>query len=372
MSGRDFLVVGGGPAGAAVAIALARGGASVAVLTRPGRAGRPRVGETLPPTVVGPLARLGVWDSFRADGHVPAPGTVVCWGGERPYENDYVFSPYGNGWHLDRTRFDAMLLRAAVAAGASTHQVAPGDRVEFDGTTWWARVGDRLLRAPFAVGATGRAARIGRRRGADREDVDGLVGLVRFGPAACSEPRTILEAAPDGWWYGAVLPRGRAVTAFFTDADLLPAGAAARERHCSEGLSGTRLVAGLMATTGCTRIHAAVARTSVLSRCTGPHWLAVGDAARTLDPLSGQGLEVALTSAIRAAAALLGPCRSRGLVEFARETTAQQHGHLAGRTAHYRREPRWAASPFWRRRQRPPELVAGRRSGISANTAPSS
>ncbi len=98
----------------------------------------------------------------------------------------------------------------------------------------------------------------------------------------------------------------------------------------------------------------------------------VGDAARTLDPLSGQGLEVALTSAIRAAAALLGPCRARGLAEFARETTAQQHGHLAGRTARYRREPRWAGSPFWRRRQRPPELVAGRRPGISASTAPSS
>jgi flavin-dependent dehydrogenase len=76
----------------------------------------------------------------------------------------------------------------------------------------------------------------------------------------------------------------------------------------------------------------------------------VGDAARTLDPLSGQGIEAAMTSAIRAAGALLGPCRARGLAEFDRETVEQHHGHLAGRLAHYGRERRWASSPFWRRR----------------------
>jgi flavin-dependent dehydrogenase len=350
VSSRDVLVVGGGPAGAAAAIALARGGAAVAVLARPERGDRPRVGETVAPTVVRPLARLGAWDAFRADGHVPAPGTVVCWGEDQPYENDYIFNPYGNGWHLDRGRFDATLLRAAAAAGASVHEVAPGDHVETDGATWSARVGDRLLRAPVAVDATGRAACIGQRRGAAREHADRLVGLVRFGTAASSEPRTILEATPDGWWYGAILPGDRAVTAFFTDADLLPQGAAARERHWVEGLSGTRFVTGLMAGAGRTRIHTAVARTSVLSRCAGPGWLAVGDAARTLDPLSGQGLEAALTSAIRAAEALLGPCRDRGMAEFARDTAEQHHGHLAGRLAHYRRERRWAHSPFWQRR----------------------
>jgi flavin-dependent dehydrogenase len=346
----DALVVGGGPAGAATAIALARGGASVAVLTRPPRPERPQVGETVPPSVVGPLARLGVWDSFRTDGHVAAPGTVVCWGDEEPYENDYIFSPYGNGWHLDRGRFDAMLLRAAADAGASVLEPAPGDRVESDGRTWSARAGGRLLRAPFAVDATGRGARIGQRRGTDRERVDRLVGLVRFGTASGTEPRTILEAAQGGWWYAAVLPQARVVAAYFTDADLLPFGVAERERYWAQQLSATRLAAGLVAPGEPARVHTAVARTSALSRCTGPDWMAVGDAARTLDPLSGQGLEAAMTSAIRAADALLGPCRARALEQFSSETAEQHRRHLAGRLGHYRRERRWPSSPFWRRR----------------------
>lgn len=344
----DVLVVGGGPAGAAAAIALARGGAAVAVLARPERAGGPRVGETVPPTVVGPLVRLGVWEAFQADGHVPAPGTVVCWGDDDPYENDYIFNPYGNGWHLDRGRFDAMLLRAAVTAGASVH--VAGSQVESDGTTWSVRVAGGVLRAPVVVDATGRAARIALRRAGARAREDRLVGLVRFGTAASSEPRTILEAAPDGWWYGAVLPAGRAVTAFFTDADLLPHGAVARERHWTARLAGTGFVAGLMETAGAGRIHPTAARTSLLLPCAGPNWAAVGDAARTLDPLSGQGLEAAMTSSIRLAAALLAPSRAGGLAEFSRETAAQHRRHMAGRVAHYRRERRWADSPFWRRR----------------------
>ena len=349
-SALDVLVVGGGPAGAAAAIALARGGAAVAVLTRPQCPERPRVGETVPPGVVGPLARLEVWDAFRSEDHVGAPGTVVCWGDEEPYENDYIVSPYGNGWHLDRACFDAMLLRAAADAGASVWEAVPGDRVESDGRTWSARAGGRLLRAPFAVDATGRGARIGQRRGAGRQRADRLVGLVRFGTASGSDPRTFIEAAADGWWYAAVLPQNRVVTAYFTDADLLPVGSAERERYWGQKLLATRLVAGLMAPVEPTPLHTAVARTSVLSPCTGSDWMAVGDAARTLDPLSGQGLEAAMNSAIRAADALLGPCRVRGLAQYSAETVQQHRRHLAGRLDYYGRERRWPSSPFWRRR----------------------
>jgi flavin-dependent dehydrogenase len=99
-------------------------------------------------------------------------------------------------------------------------------------------------------------------------------------------------------------------------------------------------------------VHTAVAWTSILAPCAEPHWLAVGDAARTLDPLSGQGLDAALTSAVRAADALLGSDRARGLAQFSRQTVEQHRGHLAGRLAHYRREVRWASSPFWQRRHR--------------------
>lgn len=346
----DVVVLGGGPAGAAAAIALAHGGASVAVLDRPAPPERPRIGETVPPSVVGPLARLGVWDAFRADDHLAAPGTIACWGADQRYENEFIFSPYGNGWHLDRGRFDASLLRAAADSGAVIHRLAAGDQLVPDGSAWCAHLGGRRLRAPLIVDATGRAARIGQRHGARPHRVDRLIGLVRFGPATHPEPRTILEATAHGWWYAAVLPRARAVTVFFTDADLLPVGAAQRERHWVQELARTQLVSGIMATAAATRIHIAVARTSALSRCAGANWLAIGDAARTLDPLSGQGLEAAMNSAIRAADAVLGHGRTAALKAFSERTVEEHHHHLRVRQAHYDRERRWAHNRFWLRR----------------------
>jgi flavin-dependent dehydrogenase len=346
----DVLVLGGGPAGAATGIALARAGASVAVLSRYEGRDRPRLGETVPPGIVGPLARLGVWDAFRADRHVPAPGTVVRWGADEPFENDYILNAHGDGWHLDRSRFDATLLRRAAEAGAQLCQLASGDRVEPDGPGWCARLRERWLRAPFLVDATGRAGCVGRRHGGRRERTDRLVGLVRFGAAADPDPRTFLESSAGGWWYAAVLPGARAVTAFFTDADLLPAGPAQRERLWARELSETRLAAGVMAAPPSAPLHLAVANTGILSQCAGPNWLAVGDAARTLDPLSGQGLEAAMTSAIRAADAVLDGRRAAALETFSRQTLEAHRRHLSGRLTHYGREQRWPARPFWQRR----------------------
>lgn len=353
----DVLVLGGGPAGAATALALARRGVSVAVVGR-SRGDRPRIGETVPPAIMRPLAQLGVWDAFVSDGHAAAPGTVVRWGADQPYENDFIVDPYGHGWHLDRARFDAMLIDAADRAGARIQDLPPGGRVEHDDRGWSVRIANRPhLRAPFAIDATGRAARVAQRQEVTRHRVDRLIGLVRFGTSAGTETRTLLEACASGWWYAAVLPDGRAVTALFTDADLLPVGAAQRDRRWTRLLSTTRLVPEIMATAGASRIYAAAAPTGTLSECTGRDWLAVGDAARTLDPLSGQGLTTALTTAIRAADAILDARRADALDAFSRQTAEEHRAHLSTRLAHYRRENRWPLSPFWQRRQCPPQTI---------------
>lgn len=346
----DVLVLGGGPAGAATALALARGGWSVAVVTR-ARPDRPRIGETVPPTIMRSLAQLGVWADFLADDHLAAPGTLVCWGDDKPYENDFIFHPYGHGWHLDRARFDAMLIGAARAAGAQVREIFRGGRVEHGGCGW--SVADRsaaVVRAPFLVDATGRAARAAAQLGVPRNREDRLIGLVRFGAAACSDPRTLLESCAQGWWYAAVLPNARAVIALFTDADLLPASVAERELMWTRELSATRLVRDVMAPSGASRVHATAAHTGALGDCVGPDWLAVGDAARTVDPLSGQGLTAACTSALRASDAIPDAYGKDVLESFSAQNAAEHRADLALGLAHYRREERWVDRPFWQRR----------------------
>ena len=112
----DVVVVGGGPAGSTLALALARLNFSVVVIERSAYDSR-RVGETFPAIINDLFARLAFRDAFAAQGHLLCHGTRSVWGSASPYENESLFNPYGAGWHVDRAALDAWLARLAEEAG---------------------------------------------------------------------------------------------------------------------------------------------------------------------------------------------------------------------------------------------------------------
>jgi flavin-dependent dehydrogenase len=360
----DVIVVGGGPAGTATAIALARRGRRVVVLES-GRYEEPRIGETLPPRARAALQELGVWDDFLRDGHRRSPATVAVWGDGEPREAPSILDPHGPGWHLDRRRFDAMLARAAERFGASLHRGARalagrrdpqgGWRVEVAGSG-----GRGFLPSRWLVDAGGRASTVARSEGVGRTTHDRLVGLVRFLDAAAPRPddRTLVEAVEDGWWYSALLPSSagpgasgplRVVAAYMSDGDLLPSGRREMEAHWRRRMEEARMTRGRVpAGPGDSELMLVPASTFCIDPAAGDHWLAVGDAAAAYDPLSSHGILKALRSGLRAAAALEEG--GAGLVEYARWCARGFERYLWMRRQHYRREGRWPASTFWRRR----------------------
>jgi 2-polyprenyl-6-methoxyphenol hydroxylase-like FAD-dependent oxidoreductase len=224
----DVTVLGGGPAGAATALAVRRHGYSSAVIER-SNYDNIRIGETLSPAVRPILSRLGVWETFISDRHLPSFGIHSVWGEADLYDNDFIFSPHGSGWHLDRARFDAMLARCAEEAGASVYRSASLLNCQTDDAGhWWTEFASEDLkssiRSKFMVDATGRASSFARRQGAGRISFDRLVGLVGFFSSSSRkkvpDSFTLVEAVEDGWWYSAMLPDRRVVVAFMTDADL--------------------------------------------------------------------------------------------------------------------------------------------------------
>ena len=356
----DVVVVGGGPAGAATAIALARAGTSVIVLEQ-SHYDRVRIGETLPPAARMPLASLDVWNRFVEQGHAASAATISSWGSTSIDEHHFIFNAHGQGWHLDRTRFDEMLVSVAGDCGARVRRgsrmtaslaVASGPEVHY-------MQGGAVheIQAEFVVDATGRASSVARQQGARRIRFDRLIGVAgTFSPSSPSsekDSRTLVEAAPDGWWYSAWLPQSQAIVVYMTDADLIPrvsAGVGAYWRRQLDKTVHTYPRVQGLTLEGPVRVVAACSE--VLNPIAGRNWVAAGDAAMSVDPLSSQGICWALKSGLVAARAIQRHMdgHSNAVEELSTWTRDGFNRYWRTHLVHYSREQRWRDSLFWRRR----------------------
>lgn len=348
----DVVVAGGGPAGTAAAQELSRAGWHVAVAQRTRRPLPPRA-ETLPGAARPVLERLGVADAVENGRHPRVVSRRSCWGSEVPRERPALLDPYGEGWYVDRTRFDAVLRAAAEAAGAnwidgSVQEIRPLHPRSFD-LVLGGRGNGSLLRTRAVVDATGRGARVARGLGARPQRLNRLVAAcATAAPAAGAAGESgLVEATETGWWYSAPLADGRYAVQFVTLAQLWSedrgvAGHLRSAARTAKRIDPRHIAAPVLTVADSTR----------LDRCAGPGWVAAGDAATAHDPLAAAGLTMALRSGLRAAEALaswLRDGRGEGLETYDRMQRTAFDRYLSERARLYSLERRWPQCQFWAR-----------------------
>lgn len=145
----DALVIGGGPAGAALAHALAVAGRSVLVIEREPHSHHKVCGEFISAEAMLYLHDLGVHPS--ALGATPIDAVRLCVGA-RAITSPLPFTAFS----LSRRALDEAILGAAAAAGAMIRR-ARATRLVDDGGTWRARLDNgAVVSAPAAFIATGK------------------------------------------------------------------------------------------------------------------------------------------------------------------------------------------------------------------------
>lgn len=351
----DICVVGGGPAGSTAARRLAQLGYDVCLLERE-TFPRPRVGESLPASILPLLEALGVRERVECAGFLRPKTALVRWAEPSVQERIHPGPP---GLQVDRGRFDALLLDAAEEAGVRVLQPAtPGfPQIEGDGN-WTIPV--RLahtfvtLSVRYIVDAAGRGGFVPGRHIRASAPTLALYGYWR--DTSINGPETRVEAGHQEWFWCAPLADGTVAAAVFVDPKRVASETAGDiEALYRDLLVDSELLRGCLDGELISAVSACDASCLYAAEPVGDRFIRVGDAYLAMDPLSSQGVQSAIASGLQAAVVvntLLARSENAELaMAFYRDRQlekAKRHCETSARF--YGEKAAISDQPFWRKR----------------------
>ena len=289
-------VIGGGPAGSSLARKLALLGHSVALIEK---ADFPRahIGESLPPSVIPLLDSLGLRERLERAGFLRPSRAIIYWAGM--YRD--VRGKEQPGFQVDRPRFDAILLDSAREVGVRVLQPATVESIE---PAWRIRVRSGTesceVQADYLADATGRACLTGGRRVFNSPPLLAMWAYWQTPNEFGVETR--VESGDSEWFWGAPLPN-RTLNATVLIEPKRLSNHPKRELY-RDLLRTSKLMHDIVMMNQLTEVAVCGATSFHAADMISPLALKVGEAAFTIDPLSSQGVQAAIGSALHAAACI--------------------------------------------------------------------
>lgn len=312
----DVLIIGGGPAGSALAAYLSQRGISN-VLIESALHPREHVGESMVTAstrvfddlgLLPLLEREGFVHKFGATWHAPAGGgTFSIRFGEFPQEGieqDYTY-------HVDRAQLDLLMLQHAARLGTKVYEGVAVQEVLMDGER---AVGARVeiagqsldIPARIVVDASGRRTLLGNQLGLKTKDPlfdqyavhAWFEGVDRGGPDVAEHIHIYFLEVERGWCWQ--IPISETVTSMGVVAEksvFREYGGDTQAMFEALVASNPNLAAAMAPATRVNDFKTEGDYSYSMDRFCGGGWLLVGDAARFVDPIFSSGVSVALYSA---------------------------------------------------------------------------
>jgi len=399
----DVIIIGGGVAGSCTAIRLAQLFNSAAATwrkilvidERTTNAEMFKVGESLPGEAKHILKSLGVFEAVNNDAmqgkHNFCYGNSSAWGSNELHDTSTIFNAYGDGFHLNRSLFDETLVKTAELyhdrfITIIHYSVTKSQLVkDGDGEQYWKvfiSSNELPIHGNILIDASGRRCFIRKcLPNLERSSFDKLLAFACLFETDISQPpdsdhNTLVESCAFGWWYTSLLPNKQRIVVFHTDDDLIKHINKKRKirqvEEFYEFMRETvkhitkRIIEHSYRPVG-KRAMCMPANSESLSRFASHEnrWIAIGDSAASFDPLSSQGMLIALYSAKLGAEAIFfqyfnGKKNKNKEVAVQPLEIYQQYiedtlrKYKSEKRFFYNKEQRWNNEDFWKRRHEDP------------------
>ncbi len=318
----DVIIIGGGPAGAALGTMLARNGNRALIIEKDIHP-RDHVGESLTPSTNLVFEKIGFLDKLNDAGFIHKPGTG--WNAPRSplwkfievglFEFPLEGSAQPYTYNVERDVMDTMLLRHAHENGAKVLQGIRVKRVLFeDGRAVGVRAtaGDgweRDLYAKYVVDATGRRCLLGTQLGLKRKDPNFNQFCIYSWFRGVKEPPArntgftlfYFLGLYQAWSWHIPLRNDVCSMGVVVNKDDFQKTGVSYEEFFDSLVARNRTFTDAMQNAERIRpwwIEGDYSYT--IDRFAGPGWLLIGDALRFVDPIFSSGVDVALFSALYA------------------------------------------------------------------------
>ncbi len=330
----DVAIIGGGPGGSSAATMLARAGKRVVVFERE-RFPRFHIGESLLPGGWELWTRLGLGPKLEAEGfpvkqginfgmfNAPPESDTVLLTAEYPmfFERSYAF-------HVERARFDEIMLEHAREHGADTRQEWTVHEVLFEGDT---AVGvlagpngqpPHPVYARVVIDASGRDCMLARKLGWRNPDpeLNKIAHFTHFHGGWRRDPTSIMkweDVAPNSTTTDIHAIQGGWIWFIPLRNDIVSVGAVLDARH-AKSLGDTPQERFEKALASCVQVRDwvkgaeqtmemhTIANISYLNDCfVGNGFVLVGDASMFIDPIFSAGVTIATRGGVYAADTIL-------------------------------------------------------------------
>ena len=326
----DVTVIGGGPAGAALATFLARAGHRCVVFEQ-SKFPRYHIGESLIPHTYGIFDRLGLLPQLRAS-NFPVKHSVrfVSPNGKESvpfYFSETIPGERARTWQVERSQFDCMMLDHARANGVEVREQVGIDKVLFEnqravGVQIVSTNGSRsTVHSKVVVDASGRSCVIGQQLGL-RSPLPELRkasvwGYFRGGkrlPGIDAGETTMFLIPGGGWFWYIPLPDDVVSVGLVADPEYVFSESDDMEQAFTRAVCRCEPLADRLSAAQRFGPVRGSRHLAYLNRQTcGDGWVMIGDARAFLDPIYSSGLYLALGSAELAAGCIDSALKSGDL-----------------------------------------------------------